>query len=479
MYQSKLIDIFFSLSSTERTALRKFVRSPYFNKREDAIALLDYLEKASDEKSEILSKEKAFAAVFSNEQYGKETDGQLRYAMSFLLKLIEEFLTLREATGNEMQNQIFLSAAYRRRHLSKHFKQSITQARKMQENLPFRDFDYYEMTFRVEQEEYLFAGDSQRNAPRNLQQLSETLDIQYIAAKLKQSCLLLAHQTVYKIGYDTGLLGKVLEYVAQTPALLEHRAIALYFYYHKAVSVGDAQADNYFEKYKNALLGSEKMFHDNEMRDLHIFAINYCTKKVNLQQTGFEEYFKTMLLLYKAGLKQGFWLEDGQLNPFLFKNIVSVALWLKEFDWTSNFINTYQTFLSIAHRSTYVNFSLSKLRFEEKAYDEALVLLQKVDYTDIFLNLNTKVMLMKIYYELDEYDVLESFLASFRTFVKRKKQSGELQTYHQENYLNIITFTQKLLTFNSFDKAEKKRLREEILATKLLTEREWLLEQVR
>jgi hypothetical protein len=349
----------------------------------------------------------------------------------------------------------------------------------MQQKLPFRDFDYYEMTFKVEQEEYLFAGDSQRNAPRNLQELSDMLDVQYIAAKLKQSCLLMAHQTVYKIGYNTGLLDKTLEYVEERPALLEHRAIALYFYYYKAVTTADLQADAYFEKYKNALLDSEKMFHDNEMRDLHIFAINYCTKKVNLQQLGFEEYFKTMLLLYKAGLKQGFWLEDGQLNPFIFKNIVSVALWLKEFEWTSNFINSYQTYLNIAHRNTYINFALSKLRFEEKAYDEALVLLQKVEYSDIFLNLNTKVMLMKIYYELDEYDVLESFLASFRTFINRKKQSGELQTYHQENYLNIIRFAQKLLTFNPFDKAEKKRLKEEITGTKLLTEREWLLEQVK
>lgn len=69
-------------------------------------------------------------------------------------------------------------------------------------------------------------------------------------------------------------------------------------------------------------------------------------------------------------------------------------------------------------------------------------------------------------------------MASFRTFVNRKKQSGELQTYHQENYLNIIRFAQKLLNFNPFDKAEKKKLREEIIAAKILTERDWLLEQL-
>ena len=476
MQQSKLIEVFFSLTSTERTALRKFVHSPYFNKREDVILLLDYLEKTDNEKTEHLSKEKTFSAIFPDENYGKESDGLLRYAMSFLLKLIEEFLIVREASQNELQSKIHLSSAYRRRHLGKHFKQSLEQAKIHLEKVPYRDFNYYESLFRIEQEKYLFTGDTQRNAPRNLQELSDTLDIQYIAAKLKQSCLLLAHQTVYKIGYETGLLDKLLEYVEQTPKLLEHRAIALYFYYYRAVTT---DGEDYFNRYKDMLLDSDSLFPALEMRDLHIFALNYCTKKVNLQQQGFDNYFKIMLELYKAGLKQGFWLEDGQLNPFIFKNIVSVALWLKEFNWTAKFIRDFQPYLAVQHRTAYVNFALSKLCFDQKQYDEARILLQKVEYSDIFLNLNTKVMLMKIYYELDEYDVLESFLASFRTFVNRKKQSGELQTYHHENYLNIIRLAQKLLAFNPFDKAEKKKLKEEISGTKLLTEREWLLEQIR
>lgn len=479
MQNSKLTDVFFSLSASEKTALRKFVRSPYHNKREDVIALFDYLDKLSPERSDLLDREKVFNVIFPDEKYGKETDRQLRYAMSFLLKTIEEFLAQREALGSELKNQIFLSAAFRRKHLDKHFRQSQELARKMLEKYPYRDFEYYDTLFKIEEEDYLYAGDAQRNAPRNLQELSDTLDIQYIAAKLKQSCLLLAHQTVFKIGYDTGLLNYLLDYVENKEDLLQHKAIALYFLYYKAVTVSEvSSSESYFNRYKNELLDAESIFPPAEMRDLHIFAINYCTKKVNLQQPGYENYFKIMLQMYKAGLNQGFWLEDGLMNPFIFKNVVSVALWLKEFKWTADFIDNFQQYLSLQHRNTYVNFSLSKLKFEEKKYEEALTLMQNVEYSDIFLNLNSKVMLMKIYYELDEYDLLESFLASFRTFVNRKKQSGDLQTYHHENYINIIKFAQKLLSYNPFDKKEKKKLREEIISTKVLTERDWLLEQL-
>jgi hypothetical protein len=198
---------------------------------------------------------------------------------------------------------------------------------------------------------------------------------------------------------------------------------------------------------------------------------------LNQQKSNYEAYFKELFELYRAGLQHGFLLEGSILSPFAFKNIVTIALQVKEFDWTTHFIQNYQSYLSPEHRDTYVNFGLSKLRFEQKRYDEALILLQEVDYADIFLNLSSKLMQLKIYYELHEFDVLESFLNSFRTYVNRKKQSGDLRSYHQENYLNIIRLTQKLLTYNPFDKKEKVKLRDEIEKTKV-TERKWLLDQL-
>lgn len=474
MQGSKLVEIYYSLNATEQRAFHKFVSSPYHNKREDVMRLLDYMEKQGDGSSDKLDKDKVFKYIFPDEDYNKNTDGQLRYVMSFLLKLIEEFLMLREAVENPLYNQLNLAKAYRRLRLGKHFRQTMMQARKLHQSSTLRDFDHYEQAFRIEEEVYLFAGHTQR-APENIQALSDMLDIQYIAAKLKQSCLLLSHQTVHKINYQRGLLQEVLDYVAANEHILIHPAIALYYFYYMADTVTDGEA--YFQQFKKTLLASEAAFSTNEMRDFYLMAINYCIKMLNQQQQNYEVYFQELFDFYRTGLEYGFLLEAGVLSPFAFKNIVSIALQVKEFDWTARFIDKYRHYLSLEHRDTYVNFGLSKLRFEEKRYDEALILLQEVDYADIFLNLGSKVMQMKIYYELDEYNVLESFLNSFRTYVNRKKQSGELRSYHQENYLNIIRLTQKLLTFNPFDKKEKAKLREEIEKTKV-TERKWLLDQL-
>ena len=99
---------------------------------------------------------------------------------------------------------------------------------------------------------------------------------------------------------------------------------------------------------------------------------------------------------------------------------------------------------------------------------------QKAEYKDLMLSLAAKMLQLKIFFELQEFDLLESHLQAIRAFIRRKKVMG----YHRENYLNTVHFTQKLLESNAFDKPARAALRREIEETKAVAEKEWLLEQV-
>jgi hypothetical protein len=100
-----------------------------------------------------------------------------------------------------------------------------------------------------------------------------------------------------------------------------------------------------------------------------------------------------------------------------------------------------------------------------------LPLLNKLTYGDIFLQLDAKVTLLKIYYLLDDYDALDANLRAFQQFLHRKKTG---LAYHQQNYLNIIACMKRLSTYNKLDKKETAALREYIADLQPLTEREWL-----
>lgn len=81
-------------------------------------------------------------------------------------------------------------------------------------------------------------------------------------------------------------------------------------------------------------------------------------------------------------------------------------------------------------------------------------------------------MLLKIFYELEEVDALNSHLDAMRNFIRRKKIIG----YHKASHITLINYVQKLLKLNPFDKQAKITLRKKIEEEGNLMEREWLLE---
>ncbi|MCP4439592.1 MAG: hypothetical protein GY810_11675 [Aureispira sp.] len=467
MRSSKLARLFFSLSKLEHRALKKFVRSPYYNKRGDVVSLFDYLVKIDPSDYKSLQKEVVYAKVFPKEKYNSD---KFDYAMSFLLKSIEQFLIEQRTSRDALKVQIAMVQEYRRLGLPKHFAKAFRYAQKKHLEQPYRDTRFHRYDFRLEVEQYEFESEQQRSVPTNLQTLNNKLDLQYIAQKLRHSCLSLAHQSVYKTEYDTGLLDMVFLYIEQTPKMLEYPAISLYYYYYKAVTSPEKEA--FYQKFKPILFAETDRFAHAEMRDLYLLAINYCVKKSN---EGQQQYYQELFDLFRVGIEKNILMDnDGRLHHFTFKNAVRMAVRLKELDWASNFVEDYEAYIDPLHQDAYVNYAKAEILVAKKEYQTALVLLQQIDYKDLQLNLGAKMMLLKIYYALDEYDVLESFLSSFQTFIRRKDVLG----YHRENYKNIIKFTQKVLTISPYNKKAQDQLREQIETTKPLTEKAWLLQQL-
>jgi hypothetical protein len=105
-----------------------------------------------------------------------------------------------------------------------------------------------------------------------------------------------------------------------------------------------------------------------------------------------------------------------------------------------------------------------------------LALLRNIEYEDIGYNLISKAMLTITYYELEEYDTLDSLLESFRVFLNRHKN---IPTQTRKIYLNLIKYTRRLMRLAPIDKPAIALLREEIISEKANTvNHEWLLEKL-
>lgn len=464
MEKSQLLTVLRTCSKRELREISRWLRSPSHNLRQDIVAFFDWLNE-NGRLEQPVEKETFWPVLFPNEPFD---DARMRQLMYFLLKSIEDFLVWEELTKDDVRKIAALASVYRRRQLEKPFRQSLENAKRAAHASPFRNSVHLQNGFNLEMEEYKYLTSLKGNTRFNLREVSDSLDLAFVAQKLRISSLMLSHQAVYKAEYDAGLLDDVLRFV-ETKNLLDSPAIATYYYCVKTLT--EKKDETNFEKLEHHLYEHGGLFPINELREVFLFALNFCVSRINAGQ---EIYLRKALGLYKRGFEQRILHEDGFISGKTFVNAVQIALKLHEFEWVERFIKDFQLFIEEKQRVSVVNFLLSRLHFERGEYDMAMQLMHGFEYDDLLWNLIAKIMLLKIYFEYRFFDALESHIDALRAYLQRKEILG----YHKSNYKNIISLTRKLLHLAPNSLHQKERLRLLITNTNPLTERDWLLAQI-
>jgi len=468
MQKSRLLEIFKSLNKVEVKKLRKWVRSPFFNQREDVILLFDYLEKNRPfEKIAKLHREHIFSKIFPNEKYDEKKIG---YAQSFLLTEIKKFIAYQEFSKDEMRPQIYLTRSLRKRGLNRLFEGEWKSANVLLEKQPVRNSKYHFYNYQLQNEQYEFTNNLSRKQPKGLQEASNELTNYFIAEKLKQSCDKLSHQKLIGADYQQEFVTMVLHYL-ENNKIPDSTAVDIYYQSYKTLS--ETEDISHFENLKRKLKNESDKFPKPELNHLYLVAINYCIKQLNAGKSNFSN---EVLDLYKEGLRQKVFMINGYLDRFTYKNTVAAAIHLKEFEWVEKFIYDYKNQLNIKWREDMFNYNLAVLYCNLPDYDKAMTLLQQAEFDDIFLKIAARKMLVKIYFDLEELNALDSLLDSFHRFLTRHfKNLG----YHQPVYLNFIKFVKRLLQTPKFDKEARQKLKLEIESTKDLADKKWLIEKIR
>ena len=467
MENSLLAGILKALTPAEQRRLKKWVRSPAHNQRQDCIDLLEYLlENDRLHKPHLLDKERLFQRLFPNEPY---EDARLRQTIHFLTKTVEGFLIQEELYHSPIEPQILLLRSFRKRGLEKGFRKTYRQAQGLLKKFPFENETYLDYHYNLLLEYYIQYEQPKRTKEvRNLQELSDGLDQKYIAQKLRQSCLMQSHKNIIKSDYHAGLQQDVLDYVAQNQ-LYEVPVIGMYYYLLRAFEEGDNE--HWFQKILHEIDLHSSLFPKEEITDVYKLTLNYCIRRVNNNP---QKYLPISFDLYKRGLRDDIFVEEGQISPFTFNNIFRSALLLNKLDWAEDFIDRYATFLREDHRDAIVHYSKARVYYEKKQYKDSMRLLVQSNFDDINLQLSVKVLLAKIYYELDEHDALESLLESLKVFLRRKEILG----YHRTIFQHFTRFTKKLVRINPYDASQVRQLKAEIENAPPFGERSWLLDQV-
>ncbi|MFT6336364.1 MAG: hypothetical protein ACI86M_001858 [Saprospiraceae bacterium] len=152
--------------------------------------------------------------------------------------------------------------------------------------------------------------------------------------------------------------------------------------------------------------------------------------------------------------------------------MLSLTIKFNNFDEGYRILDTYKALLGEHEREAAYNFNFGRLLFHQKRYQEAMRILQIIDSPSLMDNLDVRRMLLRMYYEESDFDLLDSHLVSFGSFLRRHTELG----YHRIHYLNLVKYTSKLMRTQSHYKRQS--VKDSILNCQSILDKKWLLSMI-
>jgi len=464
MQSSKLIEVLRTLSPKQLRKLEDFIASPFFNKNEDAVKLFAAIRKHEPSFThKNLEKETLYKIAFPKEKFDEK---KLGYLMSDIQKLIDRFVAYGKFIEHPVQHDYYLLNGLIDLNLEKHFNKAMKDAQQVQKENPCREADYFYNEFLLESVNNVFFDKQRKHVhDESLQKAIDNLDLYYLAQKLKYSCELFNRKNIVAAKYELRLLDEILVYVKGRDF---GNAPAIAIYYEILMALRESENETHFKKLKELLDSHSGKFPLLEARDMYAYAQNYCIKQIN---SGNQEYLQELFGLYRTTLDRKIVFDGKYISPWTYKNIAGVAMRVEEYEWVEKFIHEYKEHVSPELRENAFAFNLASFYFNKGKFDKALELLRNVEFTDIVYSLDSKAMLLRIYYELKETDPLWSLLEAFQVYLRRNKLVSENQ---KVIYQNLIHFVKEASRICKGDKEAAMKLKEKIEKTKQIAYLQWL-----
>lgn len=473
MYQSQLIKYLSSFSKSELTEFRDFVHSPYFNKHKKTRMLLDHLLATQNWDTSNLKKEKIFQILFPSKAYEEQL---LSNVISYLLKLLRRFYMQKQIESKEVDQQLDLLEIALNKGQDKLFLLSAGKLQKRFDQSTIQDSAFFLQQIRYEQlrDDYdLKYG--KRIGGEYLKKAMKHFDVYFIGEKFKGACQMLARKQVTGQGYSFVLMEELVQFLEKEEERFSSiPSVWIYFLIYKMMTKSNPEI--YFQL-KAQLKKQVQQFQKEEGRDLYTHALNYCIGRLNLGET---PYRKESFELYQQMLLNGLLYSDGSLPHWDYTNIVSLGCELKEYEWIKQFIFEQKDHLPKANKENTFTYNLAAFHYSQRDYEKSIDLLQKVVFTEIYYNLLTRLLQLRIYFETQNWQALDYNLETFRVYLLRTKQMEEQR---RKSGLNLIRFTkslQRIIESKPLLAKEKYQLKinalkKRILENRLVLNRSWLL----
>ena len=478
MLNRKLLEVLQRLSDPERSKLRLFLQSPYFNHKHNAADLLHLYEyiiaRDAEEQHPELSKKTVAGLFFPAKVYQEGKKGPLDGLASDLFNMVKQFMTQAsfEAEDTVFEEGITMAKFYRRYGMEDRFWQSIQSLRKALKERQNWDALFFQKQFKIEFEAASF--ESLNNSFENddyMKAADENLDMEYAINKLEFACLLSHRKKATALDFNEQ--NPLIQAVLKLPET--YYQIPLFQIYHVIFQLLQEPGDEeVFSKLEQLLETQKSSIPFAKYRELKAYYRYFWGRRY--LKSGDAAARHKMFEVYKEHFEAGYFYEENaiMINPL--RVLVFFGLKLGQFDWVKKVLEEHppQRIWGTKYPVEAHSICLAEYYFYKKEYTIALETLVYKHFENPLLSIQSDVLLIKIYFECSD-DLLDYRMKALEQKVRRTNLSTEWKS----RYYSFLQKLDKIVKHGwKKDALKHNQLLEEIKSTQGIVEREWLLEKL-
>jgi len=479
MKKSKLIVYLRQLDDSKKARFTEFVNSPFFNKKSRVMQLLEYIfEEFKQNDGEEVAKEKAHQFIFGKE---KEFNApRINVMMSSLSKLYYKFLTyIKIEEEHVISNVLMVSKGLTmnflklEEDLQKRAKKKINKNGKKSAMTHLGN--YYLDTFNYDSD---WRNKRSINKKAHLS-ASAHLDQMFGIFKARNYINIASTYDFVEEpwGLEDHFTQDFFPYLLKkypNNRVLELTIAAFWVWYQPS------EKENY-KTLKSVDVAELKNFSLEINWEIMNTATSYCIRQLIKNKGNNKQYYYQELFdWYQKFICAKLFDRRGVMRIETYTNIFRGAMYLQKYDWCALFLQKYRPFLPEESRESIFALNQATLYFAKGELDEAQLLLIQTKFNRGYEYTERQILLCKIYFEQEEWSLLECLLESLRVYLIREKGEAEISSNAKMSFVRIlkkITLLRQQAYLNEDVNKEEEDILEEIKENPVAFS-DWLIKQL-
>lgn len=395
---------------------------------------------------------------------------EFRLQCSYLLAMVFQFISADNIESNAgILSPTLIQFLIRNEEFNEARRQLALYKARHIENGPIGSHNYYSEVLWNDQKLDLSFSHDMQTGNHEIETYFQSLDKLHVGLQLKYLLPALAAQRIYGIQFPTErweYCRKKMEQWGENAPPLAQMSYLLIQLFQSANPILFEKLNYLIDKYSERMIATERI-------NIYGYVLNYLTAR---QSQGDKHALKAMFQLFQRMDRENLIFGRGSFTETLVKNLINISCRLGELSWAEKFLAQNQSKILQSAGENVWHYITAFHQFYAKQYSQALKNLQAVKTTAPNYRTSHQTLLLRIYYELNDFESVEAVAATFRRYLNRNDQLSDRLKDLNRNFISIVQLLTKIKE-QGMSIYRKRRIEEFLGSDQGITDRTWLEEK--